>query len=138
MNVKYAICVLETIGSGATWSNINDKETACIMAIKALDTLEKIKDIIREEEHYEVSNSIDNSRPNQADYDAVHADKFNRIWKVISDAERVDKQTKSTDTCEWTKYDYRTIVPQYHDVDNPYWRIPENMDKLKYCPYCGK
>ena len=25
-----------------------------------------------------------------------------------------------------------------HDIDNPYWRIPENMDKLKYCPYCGK
>lgn len=53
----------------------------------ALETLEKIKDIIREEEHYEISNSIDNPRPNQADYDAVHAEKFNRIWKVISDAE---------------------------------------------------
>ena len=87
MNVKYAICVLETIGSGATLSNINDKETACVMAIKALDTLEKIKDIIREEEHYEVSDSIDNPRPNQADYDAVHAEKFNKIWRVISDVE---------------------------------------------------
>ena len=138
MNVKYAICVLETIGSGAALSNINDKESACIMAIKALDTLEKIKDIVQEEECYEASNSIDNPRPNQADYDAVHADKFNRIWKVISDAERVDKQTKPADTCEWTKYDYRTIVPKYHDADNPYWRIPENMDKFKYCPYCGK
>ena len=87
MDVKYAICVLETIGSGATVSNISDKETACVMAIKALDTLEKIKDIIREEEHYEVSDSIDNPCPNQADYDEVHAEKFNRIWKIISDAE---------------------------------------------------
>lgn len=40
--------------------------------------------------------------------------------------------------CKWIKYDYRTICPKYHDADNPYWRIPENMDKLKYCPYCGK
>ena len=40
--------------------------------------------------------------------------------------------------CEWIKYDYRTIVPREHDINNPYWRIPENMDKLKYCPYCGK
>lgn len=40
--------------------------------------------------------------------------------------------------CEWIKYDYRTICPKYHDADNPYWRIPANMDKLKYCPYCGK
>ena len=42
------------------------------------------------------------------------------------------------EVCEWIKYDYRTIVPREHDINNPYWRIPENMDKLKYCPYCGK
>ena len=41
-------------------------------------------------------------------------------------------------TCKWIKYDYRTICPKNHDVNNPYWKIPENMDKLKYCPYCGK
>lgn len=41
-------------------------------------------------------------------------------------------------TCKWIKYDYRTICPKEHDANNPYWRIPENMDKLKYCPYCGK
>ena len=40
--------------------------------------------------------------------------------------------------CEWIKYDYRTICPKNHDANNPYWRIPDNMDKLKYCPYCGK
>ena len=41
-------------------------------------------------------------------------------------------------TCKWVKYDYRTICPKTHDVNDPYWRIPKNMDKLKYCPYCGK
>ena len=66
-------------------------------AMKAIKTLEKIKNIIREEEHYEVSNSIDNPHPNQADYDAVHADKFNRIWKVVSDMESKDAEQKYTD-----------------------------------------
>ena len=42
------------------------------------------------------------------------------------------------DVCEWIKYDYKTICPKNHDANNPYWRIPDNMDKLKYCPYCGK
>ena len=41
--------------------------------------------------------------------------------------------------CRWIKYDYRTMCPKDHDIDNPYWRIPENRkDVLKYCPYCGK
>ena len=40
--------------------------------------------------------------------------------------------------CKWIRYDHRTICPQNHDVDNPYWRIPENTECLKYCPYCGK
>ena len=40
--------------------------------------------------------------------------------------------------CEWIKYDYRTICPREHDANNPYWRIPADTDKLKYCPYCGK
>ena len=44
----------------------------------------------------------------------------------------------SDNVCEWVKYDYRTICPKNHDANNPYWRIPDNMDKLKYCPYCGK
>ena len=84
LDIKDAICVLEAIGSGSTLSNINDKEAACVVAIKALDALEKIKNIIQEEEHYEASNSINNPHPNQADYNAVHAEKFNRIWKIIS------------------------------------------------------
>ena len=40
--------------------------------------------------------------------------------------------------CEWIKYDYRTLCPREHDINNPYWRIPVNRTKLVYCPYCGK
>ena len=44
----------------------------------------------------------------------------------------------SDDVCEWIEYDYRTICPKNHDANNPYWRISDNTDKLKYCPYCGR
>lgn len=40
--------------------------------------------------------------------------------------------------CEWIKYDYRTLCPREHDINNPYWRIPVDRTKLAYCPYCGK
>lgn len=41
--------------------------------------------------------------------------------------------------CKWIHYDYRTVCPGEHDIDNPYWRIPENrIEALKYCPYCGR
>ena len=46
------------------------------------------------------------------------------------------KERKSK--CKWIRYDYRTICPKNHDINNPYWRIPENTECLKYCPYCGK
>ena len=58
------------------------------------------------------------------------------------DWSKIVKQGDTSDyidnVCEWIKYDYRTICPKNHDTNNPYWRIPDNMDKLKYCPYCGK
>ena len=51
----------------------------------------------------------------------------------------IDEETSDdVDVCKWIKYDYRTICPKNHDANNPYWRIPDNTDKLKYCPYCGK
>ena len=57
----------------------------------------------------------------------------------LNDAIEIVKQgSDANDVCEWIKYDYRTICPKNHDVNNLYWRIPDNMDKLKYCPYCGK
>ena len=79
--------------------------------------------------------------------DSLHSKilKHKDFAEVVTDAEiealieaKYNKTSEKTDTCEWIKYDYRTIVPKYHDADNPYWRIPINMDKLKYCPYCSK
>ena len=47
--------------------------------------------------------------------------------------------SKQETYCEWIKYDYRTMCPREHNIDNPYWRIPESrMEVLKYCPYCGR
>lgn len=73
----------------------------------------------------------------------VHANKIagDKIRKDIfieAVNEVIPKKLEEDDFCEWIKYDYRTICPKHHDADNPYWRIPENMDKLKYCSYCGK
>ena len=60
------------------------------------------------------------------------------IDKAIEIVKQGGVSDASDDVCEWIKYDYRTICPKNHDVNTPYWRIPDNMDKLKYCPYCGK
>ena len=80
MTEQEAISVLKMIEThGSLPTNAKDE------AIKALEEISKIKDIIREEERYEVSNSFDNPHPHKEDYDAVHADKFNRIWKVVSE-----------------------------------------------------
>lgn len=72
----------------------------------------------------------------------VHANKIadDKIRKGIfmEAVNEVIPKLEEDNFCEWIKYDYRTICPKYHDADNPYWRMPENMDKLKYCPYCGK
>lgn len=59
------------------------------------------------------------------------------IYSAISIVDQLAEEYNN-DFCEWFKYDYRTITPKYHDAENPYWRIPENLDKLKHCPYCGK
>ena len=58
-------------------------EKAIDIANIALETLEQIKNIIKEEEHYQVTTD----RPNQNDYNSVSADKFRRIWKVVSESE---------------------------------------------------
>lgn len=62
-------------------------EQAATELQNVVTTLEKIKKIIREEENYPVSNSLTNPHPNEQDYNKVHAEKFNRIWNVISDVE---------------------------------------------------
>lgn len=67
-------------------------EKALDIANIALDAMDKIKDIIREEEHYAVSNSVTEPHPNKSDYDATSADKFNRIWKIVLEAENTVNQ----------------------------------------------
>lgn len=66
---------------------------------------------------------------------------FAKIWLLLRAIKALPSVTPypKTERCRWIRYDYRTICPQNHDIDNPYWRIPEKrMDVLKYCPYCGK
>lgn len=60
--------------------------------------------------------------------------------EIFIDGENIVlRRYEEIQTCKWIKYDYRTICPKNHsDADDPYWRIPENMANLKYCPYCGK
>ena len=60
--------------------------------------------------------------------------------KIFIDGENIVlRRYEEVQTCKWIKYGYRTICPKNHgDADDPYWMIPANMDKLKYCPYCGK
>jgi hypothetical protein len=69
-------------------------------------------------------------------YDPIALGRFEeRVQELIDNL----KTDEADEVCEWVKYDYRTICPRNHEVDNPYWRIPESrMDALKYCPYCGK
>ena len=79
-------------------------------------------------------------RTEMDDCDSCRADHYLEArLSAIDDAIEIVKQVGvSDDVCEWIKYDYRTIFPKNHDANNPYWRIPDNTDKLKYCPYCGK
>lgn len=58
--------------------------------------------------------------------------------KVDVMLDELEEDYRKERNCEWIKYDSWTICPKHHDANNPYWRIPENTDKLKYCPYCGK
>ena len=86
MTNQRAIEVLE-YSKGYDGMDCGAPKIALDMAIQALETIEKIKEIITEEEHYEVSTSFENPHPNKVDYDKVQADKFKRIWKIISEAE---------------------------------------------------
>ena len=51
------------------------------------ELIKKIEDIITEKEIYPVSNSLNNPRPNEQDFNKIHADKFKRIWKAVSEYE---------------------------------------------------
>ena len=65
--------------------------------------------------------------------------KIGKPYVTAADWREIMTEYKADNTCEWIKYDYRTMCPKNHgDVDNPYWRIPTDMKHLLYCPYCGK
>ena len=32
---------------------------------------------------------------------------------------RIEREKRKK--CKWIRYDYRTMCPKYHDIDNPYW-----------------
>ncbi len=65
------------------------------------------------------------------------AEYHEQVAEWLEELQKIKEQKAGC--CKWVKYDYRTICPSEHDIDNPYWRIPEKrMDVLKYCPYCGK
>lgn len=71
--------------------------------------------------------------------DVHHA--YQDCLKIIDECKaEIEAQTvkPKVEKCKWIKYDYRTICPKNHDIDNSYWRILENTECLKYCPYCGK
>lgn len=61
---------------------------------------------------------------------------YHKVEVMLDEMKKDESNEKQY--CEWIKYDSWTICPKCHDANNPYWRIPENTDKLKYCPYCGK
>ena len=68
----------------------------------------------------------------------VHYVRLNEAIEIVKQGGVSAVSDASDNVCEWIKYDYRTICPKNHDANNPYWKIPDNTDKLKYCPYCGK
>lgn len=75
-----------------------------------------------------------------SDYFPFNGDKeADEVIRVLEDAFSRQAALSKDNKCRWIHYDYRTICPKEHDVENPYWRIPENrMEVLKFCPYCGK
>ena len=88
-----------------------------------------------EERVVELINQIGNSLDSPAYAEKVLTECGKEILQIVHNLEEGEN---GKDYCEWIKYDYRTLCPRKHDANNPYWRIPENTDKLKYCPYCGK
>ena len=117
-----------------------------------LDVGSDIKDVIDNmPTAYDIENVVDELEKTMQDLSVIevfsHIDFDSTIQSSLdnflkaynSELLRIIKQGGvSDDVCEWIKYDYRTICPKNHDANNPYWRIPDNTDKLKYCPYCGK
>ena len=123
-------CVVDLLDTQPTAYNID----------KVVEELKTIKEDALAEYNmgeYNLDNNIGNSISENYRKDMNEGRCF-----AYDDAIEIIKQGGVSDVsdnvCEWIKYDYRTICPKNHDANNPYWRIPDNTDKLKYCPCCGK
>ena len=81
-----------------------------------------------------------NAEPNEL-FKVSASDKREQLYELFVEMiyrKKAISVKPKTEKCKWIRYDYRTICPKNHDVNNPYWRIPENAEYLKYCPYCGR
>ena len=106
----------------------NENEAYEFLKKDVQNTYEDEKNITSKEDKDSINFTINiNGTAHLSSYDGA----YEWTWEIIETYE-------APQTCSWIKYDYRTICPKNHDADNPYWRIPENKDKLKYCPYCSK
>ncbi len=109
-----------------------------------LDVGSDIKDVIDNmPTAYDIDKVVEKLETNKQN--ALEVEESIKEYNVWNEAIKIVKQggvsavsDASDNVCEWIKYDYRTICPKNHDANNPYWRIPDNTDKLKYCPYCGR
>ena len=99
-----------------------------------INNLQTAYDVAKVVEELKIERKTANNTYNSFNMDVD----LGRVFGLEKAIEIVKQGGISDDVCEWIKYDYRTICPKNHDANNPYWRIPDNMDKLKYCPCCGK
>ena len=109
------------------------------------DLIERIKQSVKKHSYHIVHgiNNHDEGMTVQGFYQVIDEElakepQINCYLGSPCEYQNKDIEIKEPQECEWIHYNYRTIAPKHHDINNPYWRIPENMDKLKYCPYCGR
>ena len=124
--IKARLQAIKDIAS-ASCSDIKDADNIAGFCDEIYSAIPKLDKIIKELELHSFELGTDTL--------PVHYVRLNEAIEIVKQGGVSDA---SDNVCEWFKYDYRTICPKNHDTNNPYWRIPDNMDKLKYCPYCGK
>ena len=66
------------------------------------------------------------------DYDRICGYSTEYIQSIFSEAEyraviaiRKGTPLPKGNKCKWIHYDYRTMCPKEHDINNPFWMIPE-------------
>lgn len=102
------------------------------------EAFEKIKERLKNELHLAKEDGERYLKGNSNQFLYARARGYEVAMENASEIVNQVAEEYKNDFCEWFKYDYRTIAPKNHDVENPYWRIPEDYGKLMFCPYCGK